>query len=583
MTGWILNWRPRRSVVVLGTVAALITTVLPATVALASQGELVRVSVSSSGVQANGFSSAAEISGDGRYVLFASSASNLVTGDTNGRSDFFRFDRFTGQVHPVSVTASGLFVEAVHSSAEMSDDGRFVAFWSDASFDTADPLRTADVIFKDMLTGVVERVSRAPDGSNKIGEDRLNGRETLAISGDGRWVAYNSVATNLVAGDTEDSQPDTFLRDRVIGVTTLLSSEPGGVPGPSFGLEVVISGSGSSADAAFSVQTPELGVTRQVIRLLESGVETVVEGLVGARSTFLAVAPGGGFAIIASGTGTAPSEYEVATGQLTLLPDNVDWTQAVPQSFSADLRHYAVADAATFTFEVFDRDTETLTELPHSSTGASPDGDVLIPSISDDGIYVAFSSLATNLVATDTNAVEDAFYVRVGLGTFADDDGSIFEADIEWLFEQGITFGCAVDLFCPKAPVTREQMASFLVRALDLPFSTTDAFTDDDGSLHQADINALAAAGITQGCGGTNYCPKSPVSRQEMASFLVRALDLPAATLDYFTDDAGSIHEADNNSLALAEITLGCEPSLFCPTATVLREQMAAFLHRALG
>jgi len=126
-------------------------------------------------------------------------------------------------------------------------------------------------------------------------------------------------------------------------------------------------------------------------------------------------------------------------------------------------------------------------------------------------------------------------------------------------------------------------MASFLVRALDLPTSTVDAFEDDTGSPHEADINALAAAGITQGCGGGDYCPTASVTRQEMASFLVRALDLEPASLDYFIDDAGSPHEADNNTLALAEITLGCGPQTFCPLSVVVREQMAAFLHRALG
>jgi hypothetical protein len=126
-------------------------------------------------------------------------------------------------------------------------------------------------------------------------------------------------------------------------------------------------------------------------------------------------------------------------------------------------------------------------------------------------------------------------------------------------------------------------MASFLVRALDLPVATSDAFTDDAGSPHEADINALAAAGVTQGCGEGLFCPKDPVSRQEMASFLVRALELSEANVDYFTDDQGSVHEDDNNALALAQVTLGCAPQLFCPTGTVLREQMAAFLHRALG
>ena len=113
----------------------------------------------------------------------------------------------------------------------------------------------------------------------------------------------------------------------------------------------------------------------------------------------------------------------------------------------------------------------------------------------------------------------------VGSGNVCVDDWttSPFVLDIQWLFEQGLTTGCGVDLFCPAAPVTREQMASFLVRALGLPGTATDYFTDDESSGHEADINALAAAGITRGCGPSTFCPTRSVTRGEMAAFLHRA------------------------------------------------------------
>ena len=156
-----------------------------------------------------------------------------------------------------------------------------------------------------------------------------------------------------------------------------------------------------------------------------------------------------------------------------------------------------------------------------------------------------------------------------------------FADDIAWLYAEGLTTGCGVKLYCPNEAVSRAEMASFLVRALDLPPSEIDAFSDDDGTTHEADINALAAAEITSGCGPTTFCPTAPVSRAAMASFLVRALDLPASASDVFTDDAGSTHEADINALAAAGITTGCGPETFCPTSSVSRGQMAAFLHRA--
>ena len=159
-----------------------------------------------------------------------------------------------------------------------------------------------------------------------------------------------------------------------------------------------------------------------------------------------------------------------------------------------------------------------------------------------------------------------------------------FHADIGWLVGQDITSGCATDppRYCPSNPVTRAQMASFLVRALDLPPSTTDRFGDDEGSIHENDINALAAAGVTGGCGPGRYCPNASVTRAEMASFLVRAFGLPSSAADQFTDDETSIHEADINALAAADITGGCAANRYCPTSAVTRDQMAAFLRRAL-
>ncbi|MGI8999878.1 MAG: glycosyl hydrolase family 18 protein [Candidatus Limnocylindria bacterium] len=166
---------------------------------------------------------------------------------------------------------------------------------------------------------------------------------------------------------------------------------------------------------------------------------------------------------------------------------------------------------------------------------------------------------------------------------FEDIIGSPFRADILWIAEAGITGGCGPELFCPKSVVTREQMASFLARALNLPPASRDSFTDDETSGHEADINRVAQAGITSGCGPGRFCPKSVVTREQMASFLARAMDLPAATGDFFTDDETSDHEADINRMAQAGITGGCDTTTYCPRGVVMREQMAAFLHRALG
>lgn len=166
--------------------------------------------------------------------------------------------------------------------------------------------------------------------------------------------------------------------------------------------------------------------------------------------------------------------------------------------------------------------------------------------------------------------------------TFGDIGGSPFIGDIAWLYSQTISNGCAPGLFCPGVSVKRDQMASFLARSFGLPAAATDYFADDAGSLHEADINRIAQAGITLGCTAGSYCPNDPVTRAEMASFLARALALPVSTRDHFGDDAGSVHEGAINRVADAGITLGCGPGAYCPNTSTVREQMAAFIHRAL-
>jgi len=171
--------------------------------------------------------------------------------------------------------------------------------------------------------------------------------------------------------------------------------------------------------------------------------------------------------------------------------------------------------------------------------------------------------------------------------------GNTFCTDVEWLAESGITLGCnppANDLFCPSEPVTRGQMAAFLYRALfgTLDVDSSPVFTDVSG-IFESQITWLGATGVTRGCNppvNDRFCPDDKVTRGQMAAFLSRALKLPAVSADTFTDDDDSVFEADIEKLAAGTITKGCNPPVndaFCPNASVTREQMAAFVHRALG
>ena len=180
------------------------------------------------------------------------------------------------------------------------------------------------------------------------------------------------------------------------------------------------------------------------------------------------------------------------------------------------------------------------------------------------------------------------FWHLTDQGRFFDDAG-LFEEDIEALASAGVTLGCNADgtLFCPDEPVTRGQMASFIARWLSLELDKPDLFGDDDGSMHESSINAIADAGITLGCSTadpTLFCPDQLVTRGQMASFIARALGFAPDLTNRFTDDDGSAHEASIDAIATAGITLGCDavdPNLYCPLDSVLRRHMAAFLVRA--
>jgi hypothetical protein len=150
-------------------------------------------------------------------------------------------------------------------------------------------------------------------------------------------------------------------------------------------------------------------------------------------------------------------------------------------------------------------------------------------------------------------------------------------APVAWLWVD-----CEPDAPCVDELALREEMARFLARGLELAPIDADAFSDIAGSEYRGDINALAAAGLTSGCGPAEFCPGGNVTREQMATFIQRAFDLPLTTRDFFTDDEGSTHEAAINAAAAAGIAVECGPRLYCPQDFVTRGELASYLSRAL-
>ncbi len=202
-------------------------------------GLITRVSVDSSGNAANGPSNAASISADGQLVAFVSSATNLVAGDTNGMADVFVHDRASGQTTRISVTSSGTEADHDSSAPEISANGRYVAFVTLASnLVPGDSNAAEDVLVHDRLNGQLTHVSVSSAGAP--GNDASH---SPAISADGRHIAFASDATNLVAGDT-NGLSDIFLRDRQSLQTIRVSVGETGQQATGDSLEPAISADG---------------------------------------------------------------------------------------------------------------------------------------------------------------------------------------------------------------------------------------------------------------------------------------------------------------------------------------------------
>ena len=204
-------------------------------------GTTTRVSVSSAGVQGNNESDNGSLSADGRYVAFYSWATNLVSGDTNNMPDIFVRDLQTGSVARANTSASGAQANNGGSSFEvfLSGNGRYAAFLSYATNLVAgDTNGLADVFEKDLLTGEIWRVNVSGSGAQSTDSTHACG-----ISGDGRYVVFDSLSTNMVPNDT-NNMGDIFVHDRVTNSTSRASLGTGQIQANDHSIDAGISATG---------------------------------------------------------------------------------------------------------------------------------------------------------------------------------------------------------------------------------------------------------------------------------------------------------------------------------------------------
>ena len=217
------------------------------------------------------------------------------------------------------------------------------------------------------------------------------------------------------------------------------------------------------------------------------------------------------------------------------------------------------------------------------SGNASCSGPHLHFEIHDDRVTDPYKGSRINPYPSLLTAERQGDYAKAIVYPFDDIKRSVHLDAILKLSAEGIIEGCGQNRFCPSEAIARTEMAEVMQRALDLPDTDEDHFTDDEGLDAEPAINALAAAGVVNGCGdGTTYCPDEGVSRARMASYLARGFDLPDTDEDVFPDDDGHGHEQSINRLAASGITGGCTPTRFCVSGKLTRGQLASFLVRGL-
>jgi hypothetical protein len=210
--------------------------------------QLTRVSVTSGGAQANAYSYSPTISGNGRFVVFTSLASNLVPNDTNQTMDIFVRDLQTNEVTRVSVATDGTAYDRPSNNGSVSDDGNVIAFDSSSPLvpqatricqTTPTVIPCANVYVHDRSTGETTILSVKPDGLTPGN----NNSDSPKVSADGRYVVFRSLATDLVDGDTNGAT-DVFLHDRVTHLTTRVSLDAAGQQSPFHSHRPVISADG---------------------------------------------------------------------------------------------------------------------------------------------------------------------------------------------------------------------------------------------------------------------------------------------------------------------------------------------------
>jgi PKD repeat protein len=550
-------------------------------------GTVERVSVSSDGVEGDDHSGGSPISADGRYVTFSSSATNLVPGDTNGVSDIFVRDRFLGITERVTVSSEEVQADEGSSKASISADGRYVVFMSTATnLAPGDTNGLMDIFVRDRLLGTTECVSVSSEGE----EANINAL-CPQISADGRFVAFHSMATNLVPEDTYILE-DAFVRDRLLGITERVSV------------------SSEEAEANGHTENPDISGDGRYVVFRSDATNLVPGDTNGERDVFVRDRLLGTTERVSVGTDAAQGN-----GQSDGHPKiSEDGRHVTFESYATDLVPGDTNGAADVF--VHDRALGTTVRVSVNGDGVEGNGRSREGSISADGRYVTFSSYATNLVPGDTNGVRDAFVRDLAyLAPAADFSAAPVEGYLPlevsftdlshydptswvWDFGDGQTSTeqnpthaySVVGTHTVSLTVSNETGSETKTKA-----DYITVFFPDVGPDHWAceEVMGCVAAGIVAGYEDGLYHPEIAVTRDQMAVYIARALEVPsgeAALADYIPADPRNFPDVAADFWAYRHIEYcvenavvkGYEDGYYHPEHEVTRDQMAVYVARAL-
>ncbi len=334
-----------------------------------------RVSIGTDGDEGNSWSTLSALSANGQFVAFYSYASNLVPNDTNGEGDVFVHDRQEDTTERVSVASGGVQSNGWSHYPTISEDGRYIAFISEATnLVMDDENEIKDIFVYDRQEQETTRISVATDGSESNGE-----AERHAMSADGRFVVFDSEADNLVPGDTNEAK-DIFLHDRQSGQTSRISMAADGSQGNDDSAYPVISGNGrfvvywSGAD--------------NLVANDDAYWDVFIYDRESEQTTYIPV------------SANTPDNYWNLYWRLDTSPDGRFIT------FASDIPNLVADDQnAAYDAFLYDQETEMLTRISHSASN-EPSG---APVVAADGRMIAFNSYADDLIEGDANLTGDIF------------------------------------------------------------------------------------------------------------------------------------------------------------------------------